>query len=109
MSKPWEKYLVGDEPCTYLRIEQSLSKSTSVSLLWQKLPDVARTLEFSGSGMIVTKVMLNIQSHSGHLQEILTNWRSKKPTQATLGNLINVLRNHQLNECAEVLIKEFGT
>ncbi|CAL8124101.1 unnamed protein product [Orchesella dallaii] len=103
----WENYLIGDEPCTCLRINQCLSNSTSVSLLWQKLPDVGRTLGFEGSNRIVSTVLLGIKSHSGYLEDILKTWRQATTNNATLGNLVTVLRNHHLNECAEALINEF--
>ncbi|CAL8124093.1 unnamed protein product [Orchesella dallaii] len=103
----WKNLVVGSEQCKVAEVEKCLSNSASASVLWERLPDVGRTLDYPESDMIVTQVMMGIKTRSQFLVAILKNWHANEDMKATLGKLDQVLRDHKLNECAGALARTF--
>ncbi|ODM89492.1 hypothetical protein Ocin01_17190 [Orchesella cincta] len=90
--------LIGDEPCTYLRVCDVLRQCSSAGTIWSKLVDLSRSLglpddrvaQVNSSLLIGSKTPLSI------LNEVLQNWRGKVSTNATLWNLTQALENLDL-------------
>ncbi|CAL8123925.1 unnamed protein product [Orchesella dallaii] len=103
-----ENLVVGDEPCTFVRV-RDLLYSGSAGQLWIKLIDVARSLEIPSERVVSLQMRISngTITHSDALYEILESWKAKFSRQATLHTLINVLQNNLLNDSADALRDHF--
>ncbi|CAL8138501.1 unnamed protein product [Orchesella dallaii] len=101
--------IVGDDPCSYEKICEVLSKCKS-EILWSTLVDISRSLDLPMEFIATIKKNLNVdfQTPRSILYDILENWRAKHTDNAKLINFINVLDSHRLHECGDALRKYFN-
>ncbi|CAL8138527.1 unnamed protein product [Orchesella dallaii] len=104
-----ENILVGDDPCSYEKVCEVLSKCKS-EILWSSLIDIARSLDLPVEFIATIKKNLNVdfQTPRSVLYDTLENWRAKHTDNATLINFIKVLDSHKLYECGDALRTHFN-
>ncbi|CAL8121039.1 unnamed protein product [Orchesella dallaii] len=110
MANPrWGDYLdslvVGDEPCTFLKVRMVLSCSAGSSQLWSGLMDLATSLQIPDDQIqkLRTGLTTGLLTHPSALVEILQAWRAKFSSSATLSALISALVANRLTVCADSL------
>ncbi|CAL8071065.1 unnamed protein product [Orchesella dallaii] len=101
--------VVGNKPCTVVRVRDVLCDSGCAGQLWVKLIDVARSLDIPSDLLISLQMRISNATitYSDALYQILESWRAKSSSQAKLHILINVLKNHQLADSADALRDHF--
>ncbi|CAL8138531.1 unnamed protein product [Orchesella dallaii] len=104
-----ENILVGDDPCSYEKVCEVLSKCKS-EILWSSLIDIARSLDLPVEFIATIKKNLNVdfQTPRSVLYDTLENWRAKHTDNATLINFIKVLGSHKLYDCGDALRTHFN-
>ncbi|CAL8124514.1 unnamed protein product [Orchesella dallaii] len=102
--------VVGDEPCTFIKVRDVLYHCASSGELWLKLLDVARSLKIPTDCIITLEMRLTTKmtTYPGALIEILEAWRGKFSAEATLRTLINILELNKLTGCADALMVHFN-
>ncbi|CAL8071164.1 unnamed protein product [Orchesella dallaii] len=102
--------VVGDEPCTFVKVRDVLYGCASSAKLWPKLLDIASSLQIPTDCIISMKRQINTETitYSRALLEILEAWRGKFSVEAKLQNLINALETNGLTDSADALRIHFN-
>ncbi|ODN01594.1 hypothetical protein Ocin01_05104 [Orchesella cincta] len=101
--------VVGDDPCSYNKVTDTLAKCKGARKLWDRLMELADELEIpSDDAVTISRGLKNeTKTNTSGLREILQSWRAKQARNAYLSTLVDVLQNMNLGECAVALSEQF--